>query len=467
MREIIIPYKPRFWSKEFHNSFKRFFSLIIHRRAGKTTALINHIQRCALDDARERTRVKFLMPEISDNLLEKLLINRFYGIVYPTYKQAELTVWDMLKFYSKEIPGIKKNEIKLQITYPNGAKLRLFGADNPDALRGPAFWGLGFDEYSQQPANIFSEVLSKSLADHLGFAIFVGTIKGKNQLYRTYEIAKANPQEWDYIWQDIDKTLITENDETMMLLKRALKDDRKLVEQGMMPQQEFDQEWYLATEAAIRGAYYATQLAEAHKQNRIRILPYDPALLVHTVWDLGIGQAMGIGFFQRVGLELRMIDYWEGENKEGMPTAIKEIKNKIYVYGRHFAPHDINTTEITTEKTRRQTAKELGIEFEEIPDLSVDDGISISRLIWSHLWIDEKKCQIWLDYISQYHQEWNEQRGMFNPRPHKDFTNHAADVLRYASIIESEMTNEVFANETKERNRITRNREARRKNELL
>ena len=99
-----MPYKPRNWAKKLHESYKRFFSLVIHRRGGKTTGIINHMQRCALDDARERARMKFLMSTISDNLLEKLLLNRFYGIVYPTYKQAKLVAWDMLKFYAKNIP---------------------------------------------------------------------------------------------------------------------------------------------------------------------------------------------------------------------------------------------------------------------------------------------------------------------------------------------------------------------------
>jgi len=441
MGEITVPYKPRNWAKKLHESYKRFFSLVIHRRGGKTTGIINHMQRCALDDARERARMKFLMSTISDNLLEKLLLNRFYGIVYPTYKQAKLVAWDMLKFYAKNIPH-KANEVDLRIIYPNQAKIQLFGADNPDSLRGAPFWGLGFDEYSQQPANIFSEVLSKSLADHLGFAIFAGTIKGKNQLFRTNEVAKANPEEWDYIWQDIDQTLTTENDETLLLLRRALEDDKRLVEQGMMTQEEFDQEWYLSTEAAIKGAYYLSQISLARKRGRIGIVPYDQALKVHTIWDLGVGQAMGIGFFQRMGIQTRMIDYWEGDNKEGIPTAIKEIRRKPYIYGKHFAPHDINATDASTEKTRKQTAKELGVEFEEVPKLSVDEGIGKAKLMWNHLWVDEKNCQVWIDYVSQYHQEWDDKRGMFIESPYHDFTSHAADILRYASIIEDQMGNE-------------------------
>src|SRR3990167_8361919 len=196
MPEIKIPYKQRRWAVSFHESFRRFLVLVLHRRAGKTTAIINHQQRAATDDAWEGRRMKELLPSLGTKDLSKLLHDRLYGIIYPTYKQAKLVAWEMLKYYSRNIPGVRTNESELSVRYPNNSKLQLFGSEDPDALRGTAFWGLAFDEYGHQPSKIFSEVLSKSLADHLGFAIFAGTIQGKNQLYKTHEIAVANDKDY-------------------------------------------------------------------------------------------------------------------------------------------------------------------------------------------------------------------------------------------------------------------------------
>jgi hypothetical protein len=81
-----------------------------------------------------------------------LLRGRLYGHVMPTYKQAKLVAWEMLKFYAAPIPGIKTNEAELSVTYPGGARVALFGADNPDSLRGAAFSGLSFDEIQPAPA---------------------------------------------------------------------------------------------------------------------------------------------------------------------------------------------------------------------------------------------------------------------------------------------------------------------------
>ncbi len=415
---ITISYRPRNWAQQFHNATTRWIVMVLHRRAGKTTAVLNHLQR----DCTRKPGSQF-------------------AYIGPTYKQSKRIAWDIAKKISCDIPGVQYNESELTIKYPNLSKLILVGSDNPDSLRGMALWGVGFDEYSQQPSNIFSEIISKCLADHLGYAIFFGTPKGKNEFYRIYQNAQGN-KEWTTIFKTIDDSLRDETGETIQNLRIALEDDRKLVAQGLMTQEEFDQEWYCSFEAAIKGAYYATQLSQAVKENRIRQLPYDQALRVHTVWDLGVGQAMGIGFYQRSGIETRMIDYWEGSNKEGIPQAIKALQAKPYIYGKHFAPHDIKATDIGTGKTRKETAEKLDIKFEEVPSVTVDDGINKGRLMFGHLWVDKEKCKTWLDYIAQYKQEWDENRGMFNNKPYHDFTSHAGDVHRYASLIEDKMTNE-------------------------
>ena len=155
----------------------------------------------------------------------KELINppggRHYGHIMPLRTQAKLVVWDKLKYYAATIPGVKFNESELLVRYPKGHKFQLFGADDPDSLRGPAFSGLSFDEYSQQPRNIFSEVLSKALGDHLGYAVFVGTIKGRDHLFQTYEAAKVSP-DWFALWQDIDRSIATEEGVTIKLLEQAM-----------------------------------------------------------------------------------------------------------------------------------------------------------------------------------------------------------------------------------------------------
>ncbi len=212
--EVEIPYQPRRWARRLHASLARCAVLVLHRRAGKTTCVLNHHQRAALDDAWERRRLGALLPDRSDAELAPLLRQRVYWHVMPSYKQAKLTAWEMVKHFARPIPGVSFNEAELLVKYPNGNRLQLIGADNPDSLRGPGLSGLSLDEYSQHPPNVFGEVLSKALADHLGYAIFAGTIKGTDTLYAMYETAKTDPT-WFALWQNSDASLASEEGPTI------------------------------------------------------------------------------------------------------------------------------------------------------------------------------------------------------------------------------------------------------------
>ena len=354
-----------------------------------------------------------------------------------------MIAWDIAKKISRDIPRIQHiATAPYTILYPNGSKLFLLGSDNPDSLRGLALWGGGQDESSQQPSNLFTEVISKCLADHLGYWIWACTPKGKNNFYKTYQNAVKNPDTYTTIFRTIDDTLRDEQGEAIDNLRQALADDRRLVEIGEMTSEEFEQEWYCSFESAIKGAYYAKQLAQARKDGRIKSVPYDTAIPVHTVWDLGIGKNLAIGFYQKPGREVHLIDYWQGNEKEGIPEAIKALQFKPYVYGKHFAPHDIKATEQGTGKTKLETAKTLGIKFEVVQNIGLDNGINAGRLMFDRLWVDDEKCEYWLDAISQYHQEWDDTRGMFTEKPYHDWSSHCADVHRYASVAEDKMSND-------------------------
>lgn len=465
--EHVIPYCPRVWAEPFHASFRRFAVIVLHRRAGKTTATLNQHNRAATDDKWEEARLRYLEPNFTDKEIEELLQHRQYGHILPLLGQAKSVAWEPLKRISEAFPYATTNESELSVKYPrkpkkgrkvmpitgelnpdsNSTTVRLFGADNPDAFRGLPFSGVAYDEYSQQPPTIHGEVVSKALADHLGYAIFEGTIKGKNQLYRAYEASKHDP-EYFTLWQDVDKTLATESGATIVAIRRAMQDDLDQIAKGLMLQSEYDQEWYLSPSAAIKGAYYGKLLEEAIKAKRVGKVPYDPALPVYDVWDLGKGPRMSVGMFQRFGRSVQMIDYHQGIESDGLPQVIAVLKAKPYVWGKHFAPHDIKATDLGTGKTRLEIARGLGWPFHEVPDIGVDNGITAGKLLFPRLWIDETKCQQFIDAIGQYRQEWDEKRGMFRDLPLHDWSSHPADMFRYAAVVEEQMA-------TTERRRVT------------
>ena len=394
--EKVVIYKPRKWSKPLHDGKERWKVVVAHRRSGKTYACINHLIRDCLTTPNGR-----------------------FAYISPTYRQSKDVAWEMVKTNCRQIDNVVFNESELRADFKNGARIRLYGADNPDALRGLALWGVIFDEYSQQPSNIFSEIIRPALADNKGYAIWIGTPKGKNDFYRLYEHALTEDN-----WLGMKLTV----DDTGIIDEEELKDARSI-----MSEDEFQQEWHCSFEAAIKGAYYSRQIQKAREENRITNVPYEMGLPVDTWWDLGVGDSTAIWFTQVIRKELRMIDYYEMSG-EGLEHYAKVLQDKGYIYRRHNAPFDIEVKELGSGKSRLETARLLGIIFLVVPKLSIDDGIHAVRTIFNRCWFDKDKCAVGLDALAHYHKEWNDKRGEFMLSPYHDWSSHASDAFRYFAV---------------------------------
>jgi hypothetical protein len=192
----------------------------------------------------------------------------------------------------------------------------------------------------------------------------------------------------------------------------------------------------------IAGAYYTLALAQARREGRMKLVPYDPTLPVHTIWDLGIGPQLVCLFVQKTSQEVRIIDIWQGEGSDGLPEAAVVLQNRKYRYGKHYAPHDANKTETGSGKTIVQQAKGLGIPFERIPSIGVDDGINQALMMFPRVYINAEKCEQLVSALRNYRKKWDPIRLDWLPEPFKDWTNHFADALRYLSLTEDLMTNE-------------------------
>jgi len=194
----------------------------------------------------------------------------------------------------------------------------------------------------------------------------------------------------------------------------------------------------------IAGAYYTLALAQARREGRIKLVPHDPGLKVHTVWDLGIGPQLVCAFVQKTSTEVRIIDSWQGQGSDGLPEAAVVLQNKKYVYGKHFAPHDASKTETGSGKTIIQQASALGIAFEPIPSIGINDGINKALMMFPRLYISEPHNEQLLSSVRNYRKKWDEGRLDWMNEPFKDWSSHFADVIRYLSLVEERMTNEDY-----------------------
>jgi phage terminase large subunit len=359
---------------------------------------INHLQREALTNDKHAPR---------------------YGYLAPLRNQAKAIAWDYLKYYSHPIPGVVTFENELRVDYPNGGRVQLFGCDNPDALRGVYFDGVVLDEYAQMPGRLFGTVIRPALSDRSGWACFLGTPNGKNAFYDLYLEHRDDP-EW--------LVRVFRASETGLLSAEELADARKL-----LGEDEYAQEYECSWAAAVYGSYYAKLLGDAERDGRITKVPLDPALPVHTAWDLGMDDAMSIWFIQQHGPQVRLVDYVENFGL-GIGYYAKILQDKKYVYGNHYAPGDIKVREIGTGITRMGVAAELGIKFTVASDVGVADGIHAVRNLIPNMWIDKDRCKEGLDSLINYRQVWDDKRGVFRGTPLHDWASHGADALRYFAV---------------------------------
>lgn len=393
---VNLGYEARAAFVPFHQRRQRWAVMVAHRRAGKTVAcvmdLIDAALRCDKPDGR-------------------------FAYVAPTYTQAKDVAWAYLKRFTAPIVSAEaQRESDLTVNLPNGARIRLYGADNYDRLRGLYFDGIVCDEYGDMDPRAWSEVIRPALSDRRGWAVFIGTPKGRNHFYDIWQSAQAD-EGWFTARLKASETRIVDDAE--------LADARKT-----MTEDQYAQEYEVSFDAAIQGAFYAAEIARAEADKRIRPVPWVPKLEVHTAWDLGMRDSTSIWFAQRAGSEWRVIDYLENS---GVPLTwyAAELKSKPYVYGSHFLPHDVDVEELGTGTSRKATLEGLGVRVTVLPMTKVYERINAARLILPQCWFDAERCGRGLDALKNYRREWDERRKVFHDKPLHDWSSHGADAFGY------------------------------------
>lgn len=408
VQRIVIPYAPRGQFMPLHERRKRWAIAVCHRRAGKTVACINELIKGALICERQEPR---------------------FAYCAPFYSQAKDVAWSYLKRFTAAVPGAEPHESELRVDLPNGGRVRLYGLDNYDRLRGGYFDGVVLDEYGDSDPRAWSEVIRPALSDRKGWAVFIGTPKGRNHF----------SEMWDQAIRDEDWF-------TMMLKASdsGLLDDAELVDaRKSMSEDQYDAEYECSFQASVIGAYYGREMQAAELGKRIGRVPWEPRLPVHTAWDLGVSDSTSIWFAQRNGKEWRLIDYLENSGV-GLDWYAKELDRKPYKYGEHILPHDVEVREMGIgAKSRRETLASLGIRrITVVPAQKIEDGINAARLMLPQCWFDAEKCDRGVNALRNYRREFDEKRKVFHDRPLHDWCSHASDAFRYLALADPQDTDE-------------------------
>ena len=264
-------------------------------------------------------------------------------------------------------------------------------------------------------------VISNSLKEGAGWYftrdLYIGSMAGQNKFKRIFLPWTAHPYRPESFKVD-------------------------MIASGMTPREVNenypDSEEDAISDRNIKGVYYALQMQDARKEKRICAVPWSPGHEVYTFWDLGVRDETSIWFMQQIGREYRFIDYYENTGMSLVHYA-KILKDKPYVYGDHYMPHDVDKRSLHGDTDVALTLKEIAVNLGISPVLTVArakdtfavlNGIEMGRNILNQCWFDEKKCAHGILCLESYRSEWDEEKQVQSIKPLHNFASNGADSFR-------------------------------------
>lgn len=416
-------YQKAAWVAHFIDKIKRQV-IIWHRRAGKDKDAWN---RFIAATQQEVGVYYYMLPTISQ--ARKVI---YEGIDNDGMRFIDHIPDDLIVHHDK-------GEMKWELI--NGSIIRLLGSDNYDSIVGTNPKGIVFSEWSL--CNPLSwDFFRPMLRFNGGWAWFIYTPRGRNHGFTIKEIAEKR-EDWFLSMLDINATgLLTDDD---------VQDE---IDQGM-DEDTAEQEFYLSFDAATKGSYYGKQVKAIHQEGRYKEFEIEAGVPVMTFWDLGISDAMAVGFVQVIGGEPRFVHYYENTD-EGMEHYAQYLLDFAddhgITYSYHFGPHDLKVRELTNGMSRLDTARKMGIKFTLVEIMPIADGIEGVRRLLPCMWFrketrkvkvtsggkDQKKpvtvassgVEYALSCLTNYHKKYNPKTKVFSNHPDHDWSSHCSDMFR-------------------------------------
>jgi phage terminase large subunit len=397
--ELLLPYTPRELFVPFHQRSTRFATLTCHRRAGKTVSCIGELVTRAMYTKKKRAE---------------------YAYVGPYRAQAKKIAWTYLKDFTEGLRIAPPRESDLSVTLHGGATITLYGADNPDALRGLYLDGIVLDEYGDCRPSLWGEVVLPTLLDRKGWAVFIGTPKGKNHFYQMVMRARKEDS-----WYEM----------TLKASESGLLDDEALGEaRAEMTDAQYQQEMECSFEAAVQGSYYSAVVAKMELDGMIGDWSYDPHEMVHCAADLGFTDSTAFWFWQMTADGPTVIDY-EEHNGQPLEFYFNMLRDKGYEYAEVWLPHDAKAKTLQTGRSTVEQFLDAGFPCKVVPKLAVQHGIDAARLILPQCRIDKNACYGGIEALRAYRRQFNEKTQQFSNSPLHDWASNGSDAFRYLSLV--------------------------------
>lgn len=387
---------------------------LVHRRAGKTNTAFDIALAAAL------SRVGTVL------------------YLFPQTNQARRVIWRgidgsgmrFIDHIPKELIKGKPNGTDMSIELINGSIIQLGGSNNYDALMGTNPIFIIYDEYPLHNP-MAREYLNPILLENGGKELLLGTPRGKNHAYLTYQHAINDP---DFFVKVLTVEDTKKNDGSPIITLDMIEKERR---RGVA-EEIIRQEYYCDFNVGILGAYFTKEIDQMELEGRIFDMPINRSSPVYTSWDLGVNDPTCITFFQFNGEFIDIIYYIEktDEGVEYFKKQLDDVALKLGIqYRYHWAPHDIMKREWgSSARSAMSLAHSAGIHFLRVPDVGVDNGIMAIRTILPKVRIHKTNCYYLVDALREYRRLYDEENRVYKPTPFHNWASHPADSVRYMAV---------------------------------
>jgi phage terminase large subunit len=183
----------------------------------------------------------------------------------------------------------------------------------------------------------------------------------------------------------------------------------------------------------LEGAIYAEELRAAYAERRVRYVPYDSSIPVDTYWDLGRSDATCIWFIQRVGMEVRVLDYY-GNRLKLLDHYLQVVQSRGYTYRTHYLPHDAKAKLLSMKRSIEHQARAKLKSVQIVPRVGLIDGINATRTLFGQCFFDRKKCKEGLKALKAYRWGVDSSKSHLKNIPVHDWASDPADAFRMAGV---------------------------------
>ena len=357
-----------------------------------------------------------------------------YWHCLPEYEQARKAIWNAVNPHTgkrridEAFPDAiraSKDEQQMFIRFKNGSTWQVIGSDRYNSLVGAGVAGVVFSEWALANPSSWAYI-RPMMEENDGWATFITTPRGNNHAKAMFDMARENPKWFAEVSNVHDTQALTSEqlDESLNEYIALYGKDLGLA--------QFEQEYLCSFNAAIMGAYWGGEIAEAERQGRICEVPINWSHPVHTAWDLGKAVNNPIWCFQVIEGRPYIVDFYRPETDD-LEDWCKWLDDRGYK-GTDYVPHDIVQFNWGANRTRLDTLKLLGRKPKQVGKVSVAEGINAGRETIKLALFDRSRCEIGIDGLKNYRREWDDDLKTFRENALKDWAEHIGSSFRYLGL---------------------------------